>query len=88
MQDGIQAMYNLCGKLKDESVLFLGLYHYHTLVKLDYDRFDYDCFECDPLDEHNRDKIAFNVFCSLAKSSTESIEKECARYMVGQCYLG
>lgn len=51
-------------RLKDESKIFLGLYHY----------------------SHNRDQMAFEIFSSIAMTTTETVETYYAWYMIGQCY--
>ena len=74
--------YNLCGKLKDESKLFLGWYHFHNIIE------DEDgCFTCTTINEGERDHQAFEIFQSLANSPVETIETYYARFMLGFCYL-
>ena len=79
--DDFDAMYNLCGRLKDESMFFQGLYHYHTLIKMESGRFDHDC---ENVLERNQD--AFEIFEAVGNSSVETIETYYAWYMMGKCY--
>lgn len=73
-------VYNLCGRLKDESQLFLGLYHYNYLCELDHGRVD-----SDPSSTRERDCQSLEIFAALAKSEIETIETYYAWYMLGRC---
>ena len=74
-------MYNMCGRLKDKSALFLGLYHFHTLTSDEHNSFVRDFSN-----ESERDHQAFEIFIKLAKIQLETIETYYAWYMIGQCY--
>lgn len=79
--NNMESIYNLCWQLKNDSMLFLGLYHYHALVDQDHGSLIHDW-----RDVRDRSRLALNIFRSLAISPTETIETYYSWYMIGQCY--
>ena len=67
--NNMESIYNLCWQLKNDSMLFLGLYHYHALVDQDHGSLIHDW-----RDVRDRSRLALNIFRSLAISPTETIE--------------
>ena len=86
-----ESIFNVCGRLKGQSELLLGLYHYHNLVESEYGCFEpVDSDGSDDSDDSNcdRDRRAFGIFQLLANCvDTETIETYYPWYMIGQCYL-
>ena len=84
-----QEWHNICGRLKDHSKLFLGLYHYHNLCEHAPEIYVVGNSYSMGL-RGRRDRQAFEIFQSLLNTEqgcpTETLEIYYTWYMIGRCY--